>query len=433
MTDIESAKSSDDDGSTDAPTEVSKTNQMHQISQVNMMEINLECVNNDIEQLQKDVANMKNENRVRDLHVDLLVQTSIRKDKDIANLKDKVLDLEKRSMNRNVCVSNLPERPKEIPADLITSYLDDKLGLNTIEIEVAHRNGPKPDKDSTIPRPMIVQLSKRGMVDKLLKATRNDNEFNREDIRIAKQVPTELRHATAKIHHLAEFAKKTHPEAKVEVKDRVIYINNQRKRPPVTPPTLEETLTCDQNEIDIMTHVNFFASELIGLKGSTFRAFATPVTCAEDARYAYKAIARFPRVASSTHLITAYYTTDQEYDYFDDGDHGLGRHIFELIIHKQLEGVMIFLSRDYGGVHLGRDRFTIINTVVNQALAKFNAAKLRNPTLMKPNRLHFNASAESTEQDQIPCNTYLDLTSLLTWHSRQSERQLNSTKTNGNM
>jgi hypothetical protein len=93
------------------------------------------------------------------------------------------------------------------------------------------------------------------------------------------------------------------------------------------------------------------------------------------------------------HLISAFFTEDNEFDYFDDGDHGLGRHVFEILQQKGLKGVIIFLARDYGGTHLGKDRFTIINRVVHQALGKFNAAIQRDPKIKRPSRLQFYASA----------------------------------------
>jgi hypothetical protein len=362
---------------------------------------NMQYVTSDLQELQKTLAIIKGQNEERDLQYDLLVQTAIKKEKEMITMRNKILDLEKRSMNKNLCVQNLPEAPSENAANAFKAFLGDKLEPRNYDIELAHRNGPKFDNDART-RPMIVQLAKRGMVENIIKATKSDGEYNKGQIRVSRQVPTELRHVTAKLHHLADFTKKTHPNARVEVKDRAIHINGQKMRPPLTPPVLEKTLTCNPTEIDIMRQVNFYASELIGQKGSTFRAFASPAHCAEDARYAYLAISRFPRVASSSHLISAYLTNNDEYDYFDDGDHGLGRHVFDLMQEKNIQGVIVFLSRDFGGFHLGNDRFSIINKVVNQALSRFNAAMHRNPTLQKPDRLHFNLGEESSEADKVP-------------------------------
>jgi hypothetical protein len=354
------------------------------------MQHNLEYCHTEIQEIQKEMVRMKVMNNDKDLQYDLLVQASIKKDKDVATLKNRVLDLEKRSMNRNVRINNLIERPRENAERTVQTYLEGKIDHTNYDIELAHRNGPKNDDDRGRVRPMIVQLKSRGMVEQIIKATKNEGEFNKQNVRTSRQVPTELRHSTAKLYHLADFTKKLFPDAKVEVKEKFIYINNQKRKPPVTPPTLESTLTNDPGELDIIKHINFFISDLVGQKGSTFRAFVSPAACAEDARYAYLAISRFPGVTSASHLISAYHTQDNHFDYYDDGDHGLGRHVFELLNQKGVKGAIVFLSRDFGGIHLGKDRFSIINRVVNQALSIFNAAITRNPKLMKPERLHVN-------------------------------------------
>ena len=247
----------------------------------NITQYKIEYINIEIEELQKALVQMKENSNERELQYDLLVQTTIRKDKDMVNIKNRLLDLEKRSMNKNIRINNLPERPRENPAQSVNSFLQDKVQNTEYDIEVAHRNGPKNDSQDTRSRPMIVQLAKRSMVDKIMKATRNDGDYNRDDIRVTRQIPTELRHITAKLHHIADFAKKCHPAAKIEVKDKAIFINNQKRKPPLIPPTIERTLTCDPDEIDVMKNINFFASDLIGLKGSTFRAFVSPASCVE--------------------------------------------------------------------------------------------------------------------------------------------------------
>jgi hypothetical protein len=201
-----------------------------------IMEEEREVMNRDMIELQKTLAIIKEQNEERDLEFDLLVQTTIKKDKDIITMRSRLLDLEKRSMNRNVRVQNLPEQPKENAAEIFKNFLGNKLDPRKYDIEIAHRNGPKFEDENARARPMIIQMTKRGMVENILKATKTEGAFNKDSIRVSRQVPTELRHATAKLHHLADIAKKIHPSAKIETKDRAIYINGQKRRPPLTPP-----------------------------------------------------------------------------------------------------------------------------------------------------------------------------------------------------
>jgi hypothetical protein len=112
-------------------------------------------------------------------------------------------------------------------------------------------------------------------------------------------------------------------------------------------------------------------------------------------------MARFPGVASATHLIAAYMEAQgMDFEYFDDGDFGLGRFIFDILYEVKAAGVMIFVSRDYGGKHLGARRFEIIRNVVDQALGKLSAAITRNPLLADPNQLHVTADPQGYETDE---------------------------------
>ena len=92
----------------------------------------------------------------------------------------------------------------------------------------------------------------------IMSSAKTEEDYNKDDVCVTSQVPTEMRHATAKLYHLAKVIKDNHPNANVIVKDQNIYINKQKRRPPVIPPTLKQILTTDPNEIDIMNNVFFF-------------------------------------------------------------------------------------------------------------------------------------------------------------------------------
>jgi hypothetical protein len=384
------------------PNDTAINDMADQIELVHLIDDKVDCMGGEIEILQRGIASLAEQIDARDLYSDLLAQSLVKKDKDIDILRKKVYDLEKRSMNKNVYIRNLSERPREVPLETVQSYLrNNNIDSGHYDIEVAHRNG-KFDGKNARQRPMIVQFGKRDQVDLVMEGTKNEGDYNKDHTRVTRQVPTESRHATAKLYHLAHLIKENHPHANVTVKDKNIYVNNNKRRPPVTPPTMQQTLTTDINEIDILNNVSFFASDLIGMKASTFRAFISPAYTAEDARYAYLAVSRFPGVASASHLISAYYTMNDEFDYLDDGDHGLGHHVFEIMQAKGIRGVIIFLSRDFGGIHLGKDRFLMINKVVAQALGKYNAAVQRNPNIQQPARLQIYATFPT------PSNTRAD-------------------------
>ena len=78
------------------------------------------------------------------------------------------------------------------------------------------------------------------------------------------------------------------------------------------------------------------------------------------------------KVAKATHNITAWRirgandTTYQDCD--DDGETAAGGRVLHLMQLMDVWNVMVVVTRWYGGIHLGPDRFRIINSVAREAL-----------------------------------------------------------------
>lgn len=116
-------------------------------------------------------------------------------------------------------------------------------------------------------------------------------------------------------------------------------------------------------------------SEVITEKKSVFVARAAPVTSVEQAKqYLAHLLANDKKAAKATHNMTSYRIRGengvQYQDCDDDGETAAGGRLLHLL---ELMGVwngMVVVSRWYGGVHLGPDRFRIINQTARDALVK---------------------------------------------------------------
>ena len=114
-------------------------------------------------------------------------------------------------------------------------------------------------------------------------------------------------------------------------------------------------------------------SEAITEKKSVFIARAAPVTSINQAKqYLAHLLATDKKVAKATHNITAWRIRGengvQYQDCDDDGETAAGGRVLHLL---ELMGVwdgMVVVTRWYGGVHLGPDRFRIINQTARDAL-----------------------------------------------------------------
>lgn len=107
---------------------------------------------------------------------------------------------------------------------------------------------------------------------------------------------------------------------------------------------------------------------------STFQAHLVPVLTKDDVRNALVYLKTNPKIARATHNIHAYRIHDggriciQDCD--DDGEQQAGSRLMHLLEMMDARNVLIVVSRWYGGIHLGPDRFKHISNVAREILEK---------------------------------------------------------------
>lgn len=108
-------------------------------------------------------------------------------------------------------------------------------------------------------------------------------------------------------------------------------------------------------------------------KKSVFLARVAPVSSPVQARqYVTHLLATDKKTARATHNMTAWRIkgpNDTSYqDCDDDGETAAGSRMLHLMQLMDVWNVMVVVTRWYGGIHLGPDRFRIINTTAREAL-----------------------------------------------------------------
>ncbi|KIX09057.1 uncharacterized protein Z518_00135 [Rhinocladiella mackenziei CBS 650.93] len=126
-------------------------------------------------------------------------------------------------------------------------------------------------------------------------------------------------------------------------------------------------------------------SEPLTANKSTFIARACPVSSLPEAMDSIShLLSTNKKVATATHNITAWRiqstntqtgnaTTIQDSD--DDGETAAGGRVLHLMQVMDVWNVVVVVTRWYGGVKLGPDRFRLINSVAREALVKGGFAK----------------------------------------------------------
>ena len=164
-------------------------------------------------------------------------------------------------------------------------------------------------------------------------------------------------------------------------------LNDETNDQPPAPPSDHEdepnqvVSTASPMHPDLDEEPHWTLSAPITEKKSTFLARVCSVTSPAHARaYVAHLLNSDKRACKATHNITAYrirsppaseVTKEIIYqDCDDDGETAAGGRLLHLLQVMDVWGLLVVVSRWYGGVKLGPDRFSIINNVAREAIVE---------------------------------------------------------------
>jgi len=108
-------------------------------------------------------------------------------------------------------------------------------------------------------------------------------------------------------------------------------------------------------------------------RGSKYAVSGGEVSSKDQARTFLTKLQAKKKYAKATHNTWAIILEDGTQIKNDDGDSGAGMIILRMLEREAVFGQIVVVTRWYGGVHLGGDRFRHVQTCVN---AYFKNAKL---------------------------------------------------------
>ncbi|MCP5074126.1 MAG: YigZ family protein [Rhodobacteraceae bacterium] len=108
-------------------------------------------------------------------------------------------------------------------------------------------------------------------------------------------------------------------------------------------------------------------------RGSKYAVSGGPVSSRDEAQAFVKSLMRKKKYAKATHNSWGVILPGGEQVKNDDGESGAGAIILRMLERAGVEGQVIVVTRWYGGVHLGGDRFRHVQTCVRAWLDEFRA------------------------------------------------------------
>lgn len=307
-----------------------------------------------------------------------------------------ILDLTKRGMEQNLVLHGVddtiertdPQRDtphfsaKERCKHAVIEFLKKEMSvdLEVADIWKAHRMGAhKPDKV----RPMVVKVSyeaKDLIMEKMSSLKDKQNPTTKQKYFISEQLPEGIVEGKKQLNYRLDTLKKANEAKPKEAKDRIqvhsgkILINGELDKPEVTTPKPSDLFldSIEQQQVeeiqdklvetDRETHSH---SEFIGL--------ALKVHSTQEVQMAYKAVAQ--RYPASDHIMLGYaLRQDRELKTgsCDDKEYGAGIRIRKTIFEMKAKNTAVFILRKFGGIHLGFQRFKIIEDITRKVVEQLN-------------------------------------------------------------
>ncbi|OMJ14003.1 Protein IMPACT [Smittium culicis] len=157
-----------------------------------------------------------------------------------------------------------------------------------------------------------------------------------------------------------------------------LKITPEIKSPEIDQTEIQAPAHSDPNSIEFICtkHPNcctIYQGETIVRKKSVFIGFAAAASSEAQISCFKERLLSDKRISRSTHNISAY-RIKQSNGYFiqdhdDDGEAAAGKRLQMLLTNTELENVVVMVSRWFGGILLGPERFKLINAAARNALS----------------------------------------------------------------
>ncbi len=330
----------------------------------------IEEVTDEISDLSAEMALLRQSRNDTSKQIEILGAIVIKQSKTINQLHKRIVNEEKRSMQQNILVHNIKEASGENTDEKVISFLKEK-GITDpiIRIDISHRIGAE-RKPGSNPRPIVVRMESRKAAEHVLKQTKpaKGAAWVKIDPYVTPHVPEEIREQRRKLYALADMYRKKNEKASISIKNDHIVVNQQKITNSIVPPAVQDILSRETQKQLLTKDIDILVSNEIQERGSKFTLYTAEVSSPSDVRNAYLKVSSLPKCAAATHLISAHRLKDENHSWHDDGDFGLGRFIYKLMCDQNISNRAFFLSREFGGVHIGQRRFDITMQLITEIM-----------------------------------------------------------------
>lgn len=312
------------------------------------------------------------------------------------NNSNAILDLTQRGMEQNLILHGVdneieisdPQAAtpmftyKERPKYSAMKFFNEIMGLNfeVSEIWKAHRMGPK-RQDKV--RPLIVKVSyavKDLIMENLSKLKDKSNPTTKQKYFIGEQIPEGISEARKQVTNRVKVLKENNEKKPKGEKKSIYVINNnilvddKPEVPDISTPQPSQLFldVVAQQQVDL-AQSKLVETEPETLRNSQFIGLAAHASSLQQVQDLYVAVMQ--RYPAADHAMMAYalkQDTVLKTGFCDDREFGAGARLKKIVFEQKARDTVVFVLRKYGGVHLGFNRFNIIENVAKAAISMLN-------------------------------------------------------------
>lgn len=316
--------------------------------------------------------------------VEVLSNVIIRMEGQLQDANDKILNMQARSMRKNLIVSGIEEPKHETSEQLLNAverFIAEKLQVQqNVPLKVVHRLNYV---DGSEYRPVIIKLAdinhKQLLLSKgpNLKGLKNDKDrYYYLNEQLPDQLAEDRRYAQQWIKE--NRSKPVDNQLQMKIHKNRLRINNEPYVKKVKPPKAAEILRLDPDDLATTKNASTIYGDSKLHEGSEFISYAAKITTVEQVRVAYRKLRI--KYADATHISSAFRLDPPNGPFnqegVDDGEHASGRCLLGLLQEHKVVNVAIFMVRFYGGKHIGGARFDITRNLAMKALQKIGAVQI---------------------------------------------------------
>ena len=321
-----------------------------------------------LEQKKKDQKLSKCEETLR-----IVTGIVIRQDKQIQQLQEKVLQMEKHRMKAEMVITGIVEKKGENIKAQLSKFFKEQMQIEeNIAIDFAYRLG-KPNADYN--RSVIIRLkhvADKALIYKHVKNIKKSVNADKEKFYVNDHLPEKLAELQRKLRQKIKRNKELIDAQQQDIKwsKGNLEVDGVEYQPKVVEPTAVDVLKMGKNELQNMLSFKIVEGDFASKKNSKFMGFAARVHKIQDVLLAYKQLKyRFP---DATHIMCAYRIMDPDVVHFqdcaDDGEFGAGRRILQMMEEQSYKNCVAFAVRHHDGPNIGPIRFNMIVDVAKSAL-----------------------------------------------------------------